>query len=190
MPNWCDTSYVIEGPKEDLEKIQNAIKNHKVRKNSADSWEGNILDELGIKFNESNAHMRGFIDWEGDLTVGDDYVTLNFYAQEAWNKTDFSRYLEDAFPEITIYWKAEEPGCGIYETNDDEGKYFPERYMIDYSIGANSDTEYFTTEKEVIKYLRKISKGKIRSINGASKFTKNNNGDEYIYINEFTVVYE
>lgn len=190
MPNWCYTSYVIEGPKEDLEKIQNAIKNHKVRKDSADSWEGNILDELGIKFNESNARMRGFIYCEEDLTICDDYATLNFYAEEAWYKTDFSRYLEDAFPEITIYWKAEESGCGIYETNDNEGNYFPERYVVDYSIGVNSDTEYFSTEKEVVKYLRKISKGKIRSINGANRFTKANNGDEYIYINEFTVVYE
>lgn len=190
MPNWCDTNYVIEGPKKDLEKIQNAIKNHKVREDSADNWEGNILDELGIKFNEAGANMRGFIDCEGDLTVYDYYATFNFYAQEAWYKTDFSRYLEDAFPKITIYWRAEEPGCEIYETNDDKGDYFPERYVVDYSIGVKSDTEYFSTEEEVIKYLRKISKGKIRSINGANKFTEANNGDDYIYVNEFTIIYE
>lgn len=190
MPNWCYTSYVIEGPKEDLEKIQNAIKNHKVRKDSADSWEGNVLDELGIEFNESNALMRGFIDWEGDLDIDDDFGILKFYAEEAWCKTDFSKYLEKAFPEISIYWRAEEPGCEIYETNDGEGKHFPERYVVDWCLNDYTDTEYFTTEKEVIKYLRKISKGKIRSIKSANKFTKTNNGDEYIYINEFTVVCE
>ena len=38
MPSWCDTNYVIEGPKEDLEKIQNAIKNHKVGRFFLQKW--------------------------------------------------------------------------------------------------------------------------------------------------------
>ena len=32
-----------------------------------------------------------------------------------------------------MYYYSEEPGCGIYETNDEEGEYFPERWQAWYT---------------------------------------------------------
>ena len=68
MPNWAYTSYAIEGPKEDLQKIEQAILHPEVKEGSDESWEGNVLNTLGSKWvgrdqdRKNGLYMRGFID--------------------------------------------------------------------------------------------------------------------------------
>ena len=60
MANWAITDYVIEGSKESLKRIYDAIKNHEVEEESDNDWEGNILNALGIDW-DRELYMRGFM---------------------------------------------------------------------------------------------------------------------------------
>lgn len=146
MPNWCCTDYVIEGKKDTLDKIYEAIENHSVKEGSSEDWEGNILETLGIDY--ANHFIRGFIE---DSNLDDDSISI--YATEAWARTDFAELLLSKFQDIDVYWKAEEPGMDIYETNDSEGKYFPERYLVDILTPDDYIQEYFELKEDVYKYI-------------------------------------
>lgn len=58
-----------------------------------------------------------------------------------------------------VYYREEEPGCGVYYTNDASGKYFPERYYLD---SYDDDSEYFTTIEEAADYVSEIIGKKVR----------------------------
>lgn len=49
MANWAFTEYAIEGPKETLQKIEQAILHHDMEEGSSKDWEGNILNAFGNK---------------------------------------------------------------------------------------------------------------------------------------------
>ena len=180
MANWACTTYVIEGPKDTLQRISDAIKNPITVEKSSKGWEGNVLNTFGIDFNcEINgrpAYLRGFIDadaeWEKDH--------LKFYAEEAWGTTDFKEVLEKYFPDIKVYFVTTEESCGVFETNDKEGKYFPDRYYIDVCINGDYDIEYFAHEDEMYKYIKKLTDGKVCNVDDVNKFNEKHeeDGDE------------
>ena len=181
MPNWASVSYVIEGPEETLQKIQNAVEEHTVVNGASDDWEGNVCVTLGIdEKNIEGFSIRGFIQdtfYEGEI--------LRIYADEAWSRTEFAEILQDLFPdELTIYWYIEEPGMGIYETNDADGNYFPERYYVEYG----DNMEYFDTEKELFEWLSDITESQINNYDDVEEFNNENPTDPYIYINEIDVI--
>ena len=72
MANWACTDYIIEGPDEILLKITEAIKHPVVTPGSDETWEGNVLNTLGIKWkgrqpDGSGYYMRGFIQDAEDI---------------------------------------------------------------------------------------------------------------------------
>ncbi|MDR0541353.1 MAG: hypothetical protein LBH19_03980, partial [Dysgonamonadaceae bacterium] len=50
---------------------------------------------------------------------------------------------------IYLYF-AEEPGSEVYETNDREGLFFSNRYIIEQ---CNEETSYYQTEREALEDL-------------------------------------
>ena len=69
MANWAYTSYAIEGNKESLEKIYEAILHPDVKEGSTEGWEGNVLRALGIEWEDGTPNgkgkdLRGFINDE------------------------------------------------------------------------------------------------------------------------------
>ena len=52
---------------------------------------------------------------------------------------------------LMFYYYAEEAGCSLFETNDVEGKYFPDRYYVDTN---KEGSMYFTTFEELLSYLK------------------------------------
>jgi hypothetical protein len=194
MANWAFTDYVIEGSKESLSKIYEAIK-HPDNPDGSEGWEGGVLRALGIKWDErkpdgSGKYLRGFIqDVEGIEFNPEENTTLSFYAEEAWGVTDFDEILEDNFPDIKVYWCTEEEGMEVYETNDAKGKYFQYRYYVDTCIDNNYQSEYFTTEEAVYQWLSNITNGKIKTTDDVEKFNdEKEDTDEYINIHNFRVV--
>ena len=198
MANWALTDYAIEGPKETLQKIYDAINHHSVQEGSSDNWEGNVLNALNIKWESrkverdgddikfSGYYMQGFITQESVEFGGD---AIHFYAEEAWGKTDFNEALEKNISGIKVYWVVEEEGEDIYATNDKEGKYFPHRYCVDTCIKDYYSSNYFVKEEEIYKWLSEITKGEIKSPNDIETFNDNNeDSDDYIYIHTFDVV--
>ncbi len=51
-----------------------------------------------------------------------------------------------------MYYREEEPGCGVYYTNDSSGEYFPERYCLD----SYEDCEYFRAIEEAAVFVSRI----------------------------------
>lgn len=193
MANWAYTDYVIEGPVETLQKIEQAIKEHPVQEKSSEDWEGNVIIALNGDINwkpAENHYMRGFINMESVL-LDEDSGVLKFGAEEAWGITDFDSELKGMFPDIKVYWRTEEPDEEIYSTNDGEGKYFKDRFYVDTCINGNYESEYFTYESDVYKWLYKITNGKVNTKKKVEKFNEGvdlSGGDDFIRILEFTVV--
>lgn len=197
MANWALTDYAIEGPIETLKKIEQAILDHPVREGSDEKWEGNILTALGIEWVDrymdpkNGLYMRGFVEEPAWYTR--EGQTLRFSAMEAWDVTDFWIALERGLPGIKVYWRTEEEGCEIFSTNDVNGYYFPERYMVEVCLDGKDDQEYFVYQSDLFKWLYKLTNGKVNTLEKAEEFNREHEDpetlqDDYIYIHEFQVV--
>ena len=195
MANWASTSYAVEGPKEVLEKIEQAILHPDVQEGSDELWEGNVLRALGIKWNErkydgtcTGDYLRGFLDGGEPYWLGDN--VLRFDAEEAWGATDFHEVLDRNLP-VKTYYVVEESGEGVYATNDREGKYFPDRYYADVCIDGNYQSEYFAEEDSVYAWLSKITSGKISTEEDVWRFNDEHESlvdYDYISIYEFDII--
>ena len=195
MANWAYTDYVVQGNKEALQRVYDAIKKHPVQKDSSEDWEGNVLHALNIDFENMKVrdnvpYMRGFIQQE-TVELKDD--VLCFSAEEAWGATDFADVLNAKLNDIDVlYYVQEEGGC-IYATNDKDGEFFPDRYHVDACIDGNYHYEYFVNEEELYEWLKRISDGKITDGESVDKFNKEfENSDDYdsnfIRIHEIEIV--
>ena len=191
MPNWCMTSYTIVGKASDVKRINDALKNHPVKEDSAKNWQGNILNALGVSYDDVDKHsMRGFLyehDYIGETGDGD--AQLKMLYEEAWCRTDFADVLQEVFPDISIYWMAEEPGCELYQTNDSDGNFYPDRYYVDTCINGEYESEYFTTEEAAYEWLSQRSDCKcaddVELFNESRQLA---DLEDFIYVHEFDIV--
>ena len=83
---------------------------------------------------------------------------------------------------------------GDYYTNDIEGRYYPERYIIDLSTDKGEwHTEYFDDLQSLYEWLEEIAGVPIRSeldIQVLKQKWEEINPDAFININEFKVVWD
>ena len=148
MANMASVAYAIEGPKKDLEEIFVAILNAVNTKDNR--YEEYIAAEtLKLPIEEGKTRLGGEISDDPTLENG----VLRFWAEERWGLQDFEELLRKKFSDIKVYWIVEECGCGVYCTNDREGKYFPERYWVDTAQDDIYQSEYFITEEAMWKWL-------------------------------------
>lgn len=193
MANWAITDYVIEGPKDILQKIEKAII-YPTSKEGSKGWEGNVLATLGINWTSNlkekkSLYMKGFIKDKPALEDKDGFSLLKFWAEEAWGATDFDEALKIGFPNIKVYYCTEESEDEVYATNDKEGKYFPMRFYVDTCIDNNYNSDYFIKEEKVYSWLSKITEDKIKSSEDVEKFNEDNeNTDDFINIYEFKII--
>ena len=191
MANWCTTSYTIVGKVGDVERINAALENHPVKEKSAANWQGNILNALGVNYDAlEKRSMRGFLhdhDYIGEIGDGDAQLKMLF--EEAWCRTEFAEVLGELMPDISIYWQAEESDCGVYQTNDSEGGFYPERYYVTTCIGGEYESEYFETEAEAYEWLSQRSGCKCAA--DVEAFNENRtkaDSDDFIYVHEYEIV--
>ena len=186
MANMASVAYAIEGNKESLEKIKDAILKAILQKEHwGDEWKACI--NLGFTEKElDDKRLGGQIPEEPDLIDG----VLKFYAEERWGLQDFNELLIQKFPDINVYWIVEECGCEVYCTNDEEGKYFPQRYWVDTAQDDVYASEYFNDEKSMWEWLNK--KYGVKSMEEVEAWNANyeetgNECENFIYIHEFTI---
>lgn len=156
MPNWCESVYVIEGPKEDLDaldKIMTSLK--QMEKPLVESgfgvwWCGCIVAILGG--NTQEIYCRGeVIDYSYEAGV------IKMQIESAWSELrEFRLFLLKKLPKLKFYYQSEEPGMCVFTTNDKDGRYFPERWLLDWNDEkANLYIyEYFRALPAVIEYLK------------------------------------
>lgn len=190
MPNWCDTTYKCVGEKEELDKLEKAIKTLEkmkepyVKNGFGKLWLGCVINYLGG-------------DWEkfqcrGEITDYDRQEdVLEICQNTAWCEQEgFRHFIEQKFPSIRVYYKEEEPGCGVYYTNDEEGRFFPEQFLLE----DGDIWEYFEDIKGLADYLSQYLKTEVKSdITAISEAIDKHNEDHeedgsYLYLHEFSVI--
>ena len=185
MPNWCSTDYYIVGSKKevlDLNKKMERLENRKkslVKNGFGNTWLGNLVKSLGG-------------DWEKVYCRGEwmcrDYNkeknTLTFTTETAWCEMDeWRKFIESCYKTIKILYVTEEPGCGIYQTNDKHGIFFKSKYVLDYT----EDVEYFETIDQAVEFIEELIGIKIedKTVNGIQKamdnYVKENEDEEDLF---------
>lgn len=157
MANWCSTSYVIESDNQELlQQICNVInecaemKEPLISKSSV-NWAGNTFKKLGIDPDKAD---RTF--WsDARMESGN----LHFFEESAWGRGDAIEVLHEHYVNeegdcpLSVYFISEELGCGIFQTNDEDGEYFADKYIF----VSTDDTCYYESfeelEKDVQDYL-------------------------------------
>ena len=145
MANICITNYVIEGEKKELDTLYQKMKELQGQNL------GQLVESLGNPPDE--VMCRG--EW-ADLEREDDTLRVTF--ETAWTPCyEVTDLLKATYPSLRIFYKAEEPGNGVYLKNDAEGKYFPETESDGHAF------ELMTEEREQLqtRLIRGIKNGSI-----------------------------
>ncbi len=193
MPNWCSTSYVISGPKNDVRSLYDRMKRLQNRKESllpngfGKTWLGNLVSRLDTDWH--TAYCRG--DWSNLRMKGGD---LHFDTQTAWSRCDeVEDVIRDKYPDLEIIFLSEELGNDIFETNDATGEIFPERVIID---TEDEGTEYYTYAEALQVLCDKLDLDpETTSWEQATKLCKERNdlqevsqNESYIWVHEVALV--
>ena len=145
MANICTTNYVIEGEKKELDALYQKMKELQGQNL------GQLVESLGK--NPDEVMCRG--EWSNLERQGD---TLHVTFETAWTPCyEVTDLLKATYPSLRIFYKAEEPDCGVYLKNDAEGKYFPETESDGHAF------ELMTEEREQLqtRLIRGIKDGSI-----------------------------
>lgn len=159
MPNWAYTQYHATGDKEQLWKLYSIMSELEEMKapglhenGFGFTWLGNLIIKLGGNWKQ--LYCRG--SWDNLLLLEDG--TVSFSVESAWGELyDVRKFIEEYFPDVRLFFQCEESGMGIYQTNDDAGQYFPEKY---YLWVENGLTEYYTNLEALTKEVENITGSK------------------------------
>ena len=159
MPNWAYSQYFATGDKEQLKKLYSIMSELEEMKapglhenGFGSTWLGNLVIKLGGNWKQ--VYCRG--SWDNLLLHEDG--TVSFSVESAWGELyDVRKFIEEYFPDVRLFFQCEESGMGIYQTNDDTGQYFPEKY---YLWVENGDTEYYNNLEALAKEVENITGSK------------------------------
>lgn len=157
MPNWCYTTYKVEGDRSELLDLKAKMESLINREDSlvengfydSKHWLGNIVALFGGDWQK--IYCRG--TWN-DLEYDEDINVLSFNLETAWNEyPDLRHFIEAQYNTIKIYYIEEESGNCVYYTNDAEGKYFTNLHVVE---GEDFETLEFDTADEAKEYIEEI----------------------------------
>lgn len=80
---------------------------------------------------------------------------------------EWRKFIESQYKTVKMLFVTEEPGCGIYQTNDMEGIFFKAKYVLDYG----EDVEYFETIDEAVSFIENLTGVEIddKTVNGINE---------------------
>lgn len=159
MANECETSIVFYS--EHKEMIKNLWRNiMDFCKDNHDCTIYKFMREIG--YSKDDLHKfdeRGAItDCDSSVTYEDNVAYFKIETVSAWmpQVDEFYKLIDEKYDrEISLVFEAEEMGCGIYYNTDIEGRFFKDRYKIDYYLKQNT-VKYFERFDEAIKYIKEI----------------------------------
>ncbi|MDO4196969.1 MAG: hypothetical protein Q4D33_12590 [Prevotellaceae bacterium] len=149
MANYCFTMYAIEGDKEILEKVADAI-------NRGEGWTKKSIENLGLTMDTERYEYAYRAEWvkEARVEVRDGVSVLFFSQAYPWEHVDIINEVLEQLgePNAKIYMLMHYWEVGEHYTNDHEGKYFPHRF-ITYTEEENGDA-YFLSKEEALAHIR------------------------------------
>ena len=144
-------SVYFEGDKKELKSLYSKMKRLQERKKPLiengfyypNYWLGNLVKRLGADWQD--VYCKG--TWS-DLTLKEN--RLFFFTETAWQPPyALLLLIKKVYPSINFFFSAEGDDWDSYLTNDEEGRYFPSRYVLD----MEPDMEYYDTIEEARAHL-------------------------------------
>ena len=176
MPNLCDTQYKIIGKKEEVADLYSKIQqlqnmNEPLEPNGfGNLWLGCLVKLLGGDVEK--VYCRGDIT-EFSYNEEDDVLTID--TQTAWAEMEEVRhFIEKVYPGLKIYYYEEEPGWGIYQTNDHEKRFFPFRYILDDLDGEGP--EYYDDIDSLLTAASEIFGKELKTMADLNEIVENSDG--------------
>lgn len=206
MPNWCNTSMTIEGPKAEIENIHQKImewtsKNY-VKNDFGKNWLGNIV--VGAGFSYKLLACRGAITYiDEEITARQDEPGIYYFQvqyESAWTDINgtWETILEKFAPNCDIYYVAEELGNEYFVTNDRDKKYYDDEIIVvSYLEQSNPLYQKWNAKFGETEYItRQVLKERLTKIFGQMSLRKlikkaeaiSQTDDEYVYINQVQYV--
>lgn len=206
MPNWCNTSMTIEGPKAEIESIHRKIKEwtsrNYVENDFGKNWLGNIV--VGAGFSYKLLACRGLISFmDEEITTRQDEPGIYYFQvqyESAWTDINgtWETILERHAPNCEIYYVAEELGNEYFVTNDRDKRYYDEEIIVLSNLEKTSPLyQKWEEEFDCESYMtRKSLKERLTAIFGPMSLRKlikkaeaiPQTDDEYVYINQVQYV--
>ena len=191
MPNWCSTAYAVEGNAKELKKLydlMNGLQERKepsVPKGFGTAWLGCLVDALGGTWKE--VFCRG--NW---YNLQFDGNVLTFNTETAWSPcNEVFDMVCKKYSALRYFYQSEEPGMGLYCTNDEKGKYFPDRFYVDVCISEEEyDTGYFPDLQSVYEWLEYIFDVQVRSMQDVNAIVEQRQkecAEAYCHIHEYQI---
>lgn len=175
MPNWCSTDiYIWPCSNANYNKAKSGLKRlYKLlsewsskeyhKSDFGESWLGNLVLASGItksdpeegEYLDENGEEIKCRGWIEDLEMDEDIVgdrsipCIRIQTETAWGPMVklFKLILDKYYPEGRIVYSAVEPGCGVYETNDEnlKGKTY---------LNTGDVINENVSEKEIMEYAK------------------------------------
>lgn len=205
MPNWCNTSMTIEGPKTEIENIHQKImewtSRNYVENDFGKNWLGNIV--VGAGFSYKLLACRGLItSMDEEITARQDEPGIYYFQvqyESAWTDINgtWETILEKFAPNCDIYYVAEELGCEYFVTNDRDKRYYDEEIIVlSYLEKTNPLYQKWNEEFDGNYMTRQFLKESLTNIFGRMPLRKlikkaeaiPQTDDEYVVISEVQYV--
>lgn len=151
MSNPAFMSVCFEGERRELRSLYSKMKRLQEREKPLvensfyypTRWLGNLVIKLGEDWHK--VYCRG--TWSS-LNLANDH--LYFFTETAWQPPfALLKLIQEKYPSLLFFFEAEGDGWDSYLTNDAEGKYYSNRYIVD----VEPDIEYFDTIEEACNHL-------------------------------------
>lgn len=147
MPNWCNSSIRIVGDKEEIADLYQKLQSlHEREEPLVENGFGNLYLGCVVSLFDGDPNKiecRGeieFMEQNGNHAI--EMVTMTAWGPmpEVWD------FVFKQYPSMKQYWRSEEGGMCLYFTNDVDGDYFPEKYVI---IDFVNGTDYADDDQDL-----------------------------------------
>lgn len=140
MANICFNDITMVGDKALLQRLHDDIDR------CLDENDGSIYS-YGNKLYPGSNYQGWFDDVEEVTKTNEEEYSLRFTVDTKWTPeiNFFTRLAKDKG--FKFYYAAEEPGCELYQTNDVNGKFYDERYVL---YCREYVTTYYRSKEDLI----------------------------------------
>lgn len=166
MANWCQTYYTIVGNKEEITELFNLLKpmydsRGQMDDGSSNNWLCHLVTKLGV--NRKEVDCDGYISYLEEL--GDNGTKITLTTESKWADChEVFDLIKTKYESIDYYYFAEEDSCGYFHTNDKEGLYYPNRFIVKQSY---TDEKEFVNLEDALKEISKLIEKEVNSLEEA-----------------------
>lgn len=187
MPNWCFTNYIITGDETEIsdlfEKLSSLPDREDVKENGFGKfWLGNVVGLFGGNWETINCRgSMSNLERQSPTEIQFDTETAWGDMPEVWD------FVFKSYKTLKYYYYAEESGNCYYQTNDAEGKYFPDRFVVDQWDGERQQHD---SEEEALNDVSELIGRPLATwgdmLAAVEDYNKDNEGTE-IHVHEISV---